>query len=150
MFSNNSRKGIITITNQSKTNKEAVKRAQSVNKLKRWKTRIKKKNHNLFYKEKLGFCFPGIKTASKVTRSFWSRHSVLLWNNNQICHSIGKLLPWCYLIFSTLVSSFFVRPRAAMIINVFPKQTKLNCGRKFWPNIGQPSLKLQDLAFSLK
>ena len=43
MFSNNSRKGITTITNQSKTNKEAVKRAQSVNKLKRWKTRIKKK-----------------------------------------------------------------------------------------------------------
>ena len=44
---------------------------------------------------------------------------------------VGKLLLWSHLIFSTLVSSFFVRPRAAMIINVFPKQTKLNCGRKF-------------------
>ena len=42
MFSNNPRKGIITIANQSKTKKEAVKRAQSVNKLKRWKTRIRK------------------------------------------------------------------------------------------------------------
>ena len=35
---------MLTITNQSKTNKEAVKRAQSVNKLKRWKTRIKNKS----------------------------------------------------------------------------------------------------------